>query len=141
MIRYFIKSGDLDIGHIFGPYCFSFSDLIKEKTMGKKYSKDLSLILIEYHLEGKFLELPAKEFKVRSYRRKELAIAVVIGVPNLFSTWSDFERKNFIINTTLEAINLVMNKLSKRKDLYLEGIDRLYSDIKNCSKVFLVKHS
>jgi hypothetical protein len=136
MIGYFVKSGDIDIGHLFSPYCFSFSDLIKEKITGKNYSKDLNLILIEYHLEGRFLELPSEKYKVKSYSTKDLAVAVVIGVPNLFSTWSDSEKKFLIVNTTLEAINLVKNKLSKRRNFDLEGMDRLYTDIKEYSKVF-----
>lgn len=137
MIGYFVKSGDAEMGKIFNVYRFSYSDFLKEKLAGKKYSEDLELILIEYHLEGKFLSLPDKEIRVKAYRRNEHSVAVVIGVPQEFVSWTEIEKKKFLITTTLEAVIAVKSNLSKKTNFDLQKLAELYTDIKIYSKMFL----
>jgi hypothetical protein len=137
MIGYFVKAGDLEVGHIFNPYRFAFSTMLDEKLAGKNYSKDLQLILIEYHLEGKFLAFPGEDYKIKPYREKEHSIGVVIGVPYKFLVWPDIEKKKFIVNTTLRAITIVKDNLSQKENFDLEGITRLYTEVEEYSKAFL----
>lgn len=137
MIGYFVKSGDKVFSEIFGPCCFAFSEMLEKQLAGKKYSKDLELILIEYHLEGKFLKLPDREYRVKSYRRSERSIAVVVGVTHKFSLFSNVEKKQFIVSTTLKAVTAVKNKLARKTGFDLESVLRLYDDIKECSRSFL----
>jgi hypothetical protein len=71
MIGYFTKAGDPEVEAIFGPYRQSFRRLLKNKLEGRKYGDGLNLILIQYHLEGRFLQTTPQMFKVLSYRKKE----------------------------------------------------------------------
>ena len=93
---------------------------------------DLELLLIQYYVEGKFSRYLPEEPKVGNYSKKNKDIAVAIGVPcHLFHVKNEFERREFIVDSTLSAIVLVKNRLEKKKlDI---NFSALIKDIKELS--------
>jgi hypothetical protein len=136
MIGYFTKEGDVDVGAPFNPYLQSFKRIMKMKVAHKKYGTGLDLILIQYHLEGKYLELPAKMYKVMPYRKKEHSISVIVGVPQSFKDLSDIAKRQFIIDTTVESARLVREK-TIRLGFAKINFEMLLRDIVDCTKEYL----
>jgi hypothetical protein len=131
MIDYFIKVSTGESGDIFRKYVWSFRKLINEYINITKYSDDVDLLLIEFSMEGKFIEYPKKEIRFRSYRLKEKSAAVTVGVRKEFIEWTDNEKKQFIITSTLNSIELARNALRK-KGLDISGFPRLLVDLNDC---------
>lgn len=136
MIGYFTKSGDTEVSSVFGPYRQTFKRIMKKRLADRKYGTGLDLILIQYHLEGKYLELPTKMYKVKSYSKKERALSVVVGVPQGFKELSDIAKRQFIVDTTLESIGLVQEKMLRLGFTEID-FELLIHDINECAKEFL----
>ncbi len=136
MIGYFVKAGDPDVGNAFQPWLLSFRNIIHRTVAPKSYGDDLRLILIEYDLEGKFMEFPKREYRVYSYRRNERSMIVMVGVREDFGTWPDPEKRRFIVESTLHATELAREKMLK---LGYPGVDfeQLMSDLHLCAKEYL----
>lgn len=139
MIGYFIKSGDESVSDIFTPYVWrerGFETLFKN-TIGKKdYGSDLKLLLIKFYVEGKFEISGPEQPKLSNYSTKNKDIAVDIAVtPKDFHNKNDKERRSFVVNSTLNAIDLVREKLSKKKlDI---DFDQLLNDVRIAGKKYL----
>lgn len=135
MIGYFIKAGDYRLDPYFKPYQLKLRDIIKNQMSSKNYGDDLSLILIEYQLEGQFLQLPKEPVSIGRYSKKEHAISVVVGVSRDFQYYSDVEKKQFIVNTTIKAIQRAKIKMEK---MGLNKIDfsQLLEDFQKCAEIY-----
>jgi hypothetical protein len=139
MIRYFISAGDESVSDMFSPYVWNnlgFSTLFSNKFSNKSYGSDLKLILIKYYVEGKFEVNGPEKPKVSNYSKKNKDISVAYTVhTNDFHLRDDIERKEFIVESTLNAIILVQEKLFKQRlDIDFEG---LLTDIKLIAIGFL----
>ncbi|MCL4507815.1 MAG: hypothetical protein M1434_00880 [Chloroflexi bacterium] len=138
MIGYFFKAGDPQVASMFLPYIGGPSGLgtLLEPLMHKNYGDALTLLLIQYYVEGKFqINLP-DHLKVRNYSTKNRDIAVVIPVTrSVFHEASEEQRREFLLRSTLDAISAVRARLEKRKvnvDFY-----RLVKDVEEIGKVFI----
>ena len=131
MVGFFIKVSTGESGDVFRKYVWSFRKLIKENININKYSDDVDLLLIEFTMEGKFVKYPKKDIRFISYRVKEKSAAVAVGVRKEFIEWTDHEKKQFIIASTLDSIELAKNAFIK-KGLDIRGIPRLLVDLKEC---------
>jgi hypothetical protein len=136
MIGYFTLEGDVEVGEHFNPYLDGFRDVLKNRFANREYGKELTLILVEYHLEGKQLKSIPDSPIVLPYRKKECSLGVAIGVPRSFKDFSDYEKKKFIIDTTLEAVNLSYKKMS-RLGYSKINFDSLINDVKECAMEYL----
>jgi hypothetical protein len=137
MIDYFVKAGDIYVGQFFIPYEKEFINIINKNISGNDYGQGLEILLIEYHLEGQFLQIPEERYKVNSYRRKEQSVSVTVYVPETFKLLSELEKKNFIISTTKDAVILVKEKMAKKENMRI-NFDKLLSDLEECSNNFLI---
>ena len=139
IIGFFQLSGDEDVGDLFTPYVWGencFTKFINPIIKSANYGIDLKLILIQYYVEGKFdLNAPDKP-KLSNYSSKKKDIAVTIHVTrDKFHDVSDSKRRQFIVETTLQAIDMVEKRLSKRKlDI---NFDALRKDIQKAAKEYL----
>ena len=139
MIGYFIKSGDENVSDIFTPYVWrekGFDTFLEKATSGKEYGSDLKLLLIKFYVEGKFDINGPDQPKPGNYSTKNKDIAVEITVKLTdFHNRNDLDRKNFIVSSTLKAIELAREKLSKKKlDI---DFDQLLSDVRVTGKKYL----
>jgi hypothetical protein len=139
MIGYFIKSGDERVSEMFTPYIWKehgLGTLYENKFLNKDYGKDLNLILIKYYVEGKFEIYGPKFPKVTSFSNKNKDIGIEISVScEYFHNRNEFERREFVLDSTINAVKLVKDKLQKRKlDI---KFDELISDINSVGKEYL----
>jgi cellulose biosynthesis protein BcsQ len=139
MIGYFIKSGDENVSEIFTPYVWKengFENIFKTIIGEKDYGKDLKLLLIKYYVIGKFEINAPEQPKASNYSTNNKDIAVDVTVmPKDFHDRNDKERRTFIVNSTLSAIDLVRARLSKKKlDI---DFDQLISDVEKAGKSFI----
>ncbi len=74
MIGYFLKTGDPEISEKFGKYSKEYSSFTKKFIENKVYGNDLKLILIEYHVSGKFLDWEDIHPRVLNYSKKKTKI-------------------------------------------------------------------
>lgn len=138
MISYYIKASD-EICDIFIPYVwkrYGLGQLIEDYLANKKYGNDLNLLLIQYYVEGKFSSYLPESPKVGNYSTKNKDIAVAIGVTrDIFHDRNEFERREFIVDSTLKAVELVKARLTKKKlDI---DFDSLIRDVKELSDIYL----
>jgi hypothetical protein len=139
MIGYFLKLGDEAVSEMFTPYIWEehgFDSVLKNKFLKANYGPDLNLLLIMYYVEGKF-DINGPEFlKVSNYSHKNKNISVAIMVRSeQFHNRNEFERREFIIDSTIKAIDQVRAKLEKKK-LNIR-FDELMSDIIAAGNVYL----
>jgi hypothetical protein len=129
MIHYFLKPGDVDVSEMFTPYVWGQNGLGTRlvKELRQEYGSDLKLLLIMYYIEGKFAVNGPEQAKVNSYSNKNKDISVAISVTSkLFHLRNEFERREFIVDSSLFAIQMVEEKLKKRKlqiDFYMLSQD------------------
>ncbi|MDE3183515.1 MAG: hypothetical protein KGM16_08860 [Bacteroidota bacterium] len=132
MIGYFLKAGDESVSEMFSPYIWKehgFGTLFENAYINKSYGNDLKLILIMYYVEGAFNINGPENLKVNNYSNKKKDISVAITVlPNQFHNRNEFERREFIVDSTLKAVKLVRDKLSKKKNLDIK-FEELISDV------------
>lgn len=126
---------------MFTPYVwkeYGFGNLLDSELLEKHYGNDLKLLLIQYYIEGKFSSYLPESPKVGNYSTKNKDIAVAIGVTrDVFHDRNEFERREFIVDSTLKAVELVKARLIKKKlDI---DFDRLIRDMKELSDVYLKK--
>jgi hypothetical protein len=140
MIKYYLSTGDETTGDMFTPYVWGESGLgeLMDKVLKKPYGDDLVLLLIQYYIEGKFSSYVPAEPKLGNYMKKNKDIAVAIGVtPEKFHNRNEFERREFIVDSTLDAIKLVKTRLTKKKlDI---DFDRLIKDVQEAADKYLKK--
>ncbi len=141
MVKYFTSCGDERGSKMFTPYIWKnsgFGALIDKITLDKRYGNDLKLLLVKYYIEGEFSsasDLPS-EPKVLNYSTKNKDIAVNLPVTReLFHDRNEFERREFIVDSTLNTVKLVRDKLKKKKlDIDFES---LMKDITEISEEYL----
>lgn len=141
MVGYYISTGDEEVGDRFIPYVWGDNGLgigIKKDISNKDYGNDLKLLLIKYYVEGKFSRYLPHEPKVNNYMSKCKDISVDIAVTKeLFHDRNEFVRREFIVDSTLNAVKLVRDKLKKKKlDIDFEA---LINDLKEVSEEYLRK--
>jgi hypothetical protein len=139
MIKYFMNSGDENVSKMFTPYLWGehgFSTLFEDRYANKQYGNDLKLLLIKYYIEGKFDINGPESIKVNNYLKKSRDIGVDILVPfDKFHYRNEFERREFIVDTSMNAISLVKEKLVPRKlDI---NFDLLSNDLIQTSQEYL----
>ena len=135
MIGYFVEAGDPEVSKIFQPYRSSFRNIVQRHIAPNNYGDDLQLILIDYHLEGKFLPFPKQEYRVHSYRRNERSIIVIVGVRRDFGGMSSTENKKFIVDSTFRAVELARDKMRKLSYSKVDFV-RLLSDLHVCAQEY-----
>lgn len=138
MIGYFIKAGDPETGEMFRPYIgtpYGLGQRLK-RIENKDYGTGMDLLLIQLYVEGKFPIFGPEQLKVRNYSTKEKAIVVAIPVNrSSFHDVGEIERRQFLVNSTLNAINAVRARLQKRKlDI---DFDTLYRDVQEIGQEFI----
>jgi hypothetical protein len=130
MVGYFVSSGDPEVDSMFAPYVWGatgLANLLKPLKL-KNYGTELKLLLIEYYVEGKFTEHLFDEIRLRNYSTKSKDISAQVPVRRSdFHDRTDRQRREFLLKTTLEAIELVRGRLEKRK-LGVD-FDRLRQDV------------
>ncbi|WP_109672055.1 hypothetical protein [Dyadobacter jejuensis] len=139
MIGYYLSTGDEEVSNMFSPYVWKengLDTLMDLKLAKKNYGDDLDLLLIQYYVEGKFSSYLPEEPKVGNYLKKNKDIAVAIAVTrDVFHDRNEFERREFIVNSTLNAIELVRKRLIKKKlDI---DFDSLIRDVKELAYIYL----
>jgi len=119
MIGFFIKSGDVDVDGMFSPYIWStvgIDPYVKKYIKPNVYSKHLDLLLIMFYVEGKYFDQPIENGKVSNYNSKEKSISVAIDVSKeKFHKRNEEERKKYIVESIILAVNLVADKMKKKK--------------------------
>lgn len=137
MVKYYLDTGDQLGSDMFSPYVWEgngFGELINKISLNKEYGLDLKLLLVKYYIEGKFSGYMPIEPKPGNYSTKNKDIAVDVAVTKeLFHNRNEFERREFIVDSTLNAVKLVQEKL-KKLDV---DFDSLLSDLKEVSKQYL----
>lgn len=139
MIGYFLKSGDETVSQIFTPYIWQehgLATLFESRFKNKDYGPDLKLLLIMYYVEGKFdINGPAIP-KISNYSNKNKDLNIAITVKSgQFHDRNEFERREFVFDSTVNAIKLVRDKLAKKK-LNI-NFDELMSDVTSVGNVYL----
>jgi hypothetical protein len=137
MIGYYISCSE-EVCDIFKPYVWDkhgLDTLMKNKLAGD-YGNDMELLLIQYYVEGKFSNYLPAQPKLGNYMKKSRDIVVAIGVPReSFHDRNEFERREFIVDSTLNAIKLVKERLIKKKlDV---DFDKLTKDVREVSREYL----
>ena len=119
MIGFFLKAGDEEVSKMFSPYIwddFGFATLFEKKFLNKGYGKDLKQLLIMYYVEGKFDVHGPEAPKISNYSNKNRDISVAITVrADQFHDRSEFDKKEFIIISTLNALKMVKRKVREKK--------------------------
>lgn len=138
IIGYFIDQGDnlpesnkfVDYNNV---YDYSFLDPFFKN---KKYGNDLDLILIQYHISGKFRDWMQIRPRALNYSNKEKAISVIVGVKKEdFLALSHQQKKQFLVDTTRQAVLDVRARLEKKKlDV---DFDSLVKDLDEVNKKYL----
>jgi hypothetical protein len=140
MIGYSLIAGDEIVSSMFDPYIWSergFSTLFKNGLLNKDYGPDLRLLLVMYYVEGKFDVNGPKLPKVGNYSKKDKNISVAITVKDgQFHNRNEFERREFIVDSTIKAVKLVREKPTIRK-LNIK-FDDLIADIVSVGNVYLI---
>ena len=117
MIKYFVKAGDPRVGEMIDPYIWGLSGIrTLLKPLGEKnYGDGLILLLIQFYVEGQFPIFGPAELKVLNYSTKNKDIAVTIPVtPSRFHEVGEAQRREFVLQSTLDAITAVEHRLQKR---------------------------
>lgn len=135
MIGYFIKSCDISLSQLLYPFLKDITSIINENMLST-YGRGIRVFLIEYYLEGKYLQTPNKAYKVNSYLKKDQSISVTFFVQENIKTLSANEIRKYIVNTTEEAIHLVKRKMDDN-DVITIDFKKMSEDFKLCSDIFL----
>jgi hypothetical protein len=139
MIGYFVGSGDTNVNGMITSYLWGPNGLAKlVKPLKKKnYGPALKLLLIEYYGEGEFSSaFNVPNVKVSNYSSKNRDISVKVPVKRIdFHDTDDLHKRKFLVQTTLEAIELVRVRLeSKKLDVDMQ---RLRRDVEAIGEVFI----
>jgi len=141
MIRYFILSGDADVEQLFEPYLWSMKGLarrVKSTCEVGAYGSDLRLILIQYYVEGKYDIGAPPAPRLRHYSKKNKDIAVAFPVTHdRFHDVGEQERRQFIVDTTFQSIDMVEARLGKRRlDIDFVSLRR---DVNSAAREYLAQ--
>lgn len=139
MIGFFLKSGDETVSEMFTPYIWQehgLGTLFEKRFLNNDYGSDLKLLLIMFYVEGKF-EINGPELpKVSNYSKKNKNIRVAITArPEQFHNKNEFERREFIVDSTINAIKLVRDKVAKKR-LNI-NFDELISNLISVGNMYL----
>lgn len=138
MIGYFIRKGGPETGRVFNSQLNIYKKYIEKYINIKKYGNNLSLILIQYYISGKFLEFNSSRTKLLNYLPKEKAIAFIMEVDHKdFLKLSDEGQKKFIIKTTLNSVLAVKKRLEK-KNMDID-FNSLVNDLNLLNDIFYKK--
>ena len=139
LISYYIHTGGMEVGDLFRPYVWGqhgLGSVLEACTLRDGYGHGLTLVLIQYFVEGEFSTGGPIEPKVSNYSTKNKDIAVAFPVTrDKFHDVGERQRRQFIVATTLQAIDMVEARLAKRKlDIDFE---RLRNDVLAAAKEYL----
>ena len=139
VIGYFQKTGIGDSDVDFSAYIWGDKGYVKllKEILSKNYGNDLELLLIQYYVEEDYKPgwSPEKS-RLSNYSNKNKDIAVAFSVTkDKFHNVSEGERRKFVAETTLQAIDLVEERLGKRKlDI---DFKRLRKDVVKAGEEFM----
>ena len=136
MIGFFVKAGDPEVGNHFRLYQKEFRDIVHRNVFVNHYGEGIDLILIQFHLEGRFLQIPDEQYKVNYFRKKEKSASVNVYVPMTFQFVTEREKKEFISKTTTEAVLLIKKRMEKKENIYI-NFDQLLQDLEKCTEEYL----
>jgi hypothetical protein len=140
IIKYFTKSGDEKVSEMFTPYVWQehgFNTVLNEYLLNHDFGTDLKLLLVEYYVEGKFDVNGPVYPKVSNYSKKDKSISVAFTVSKIvFHDRNEFERREFIIDSTKKAVELVRDKLLKKR-LNID-FEKLLNEIKPVINKYLI---
>lgn len=136
MIGYSIVAWDFNASTPFTAYEHAFAKLLRQRIGEHKYGDDLDLILVQYWVEGQFAPPVAKQYRVQGYRKKEKSVGVIVWVARSFQDKSEEEKRQFIVDTTLEVIRLVRIKMD-RLGYKVIDFDRLTTDVRKCADEYI----
>lgn len=142
IIKYYVSCGDDKISEMFTPYVwkeYGLDTVLEKCIQSQKFDSDLYLLLVEYYVEGKF-DVNGPEYpKVSNYSKKNKSVSVAFTVrKKMFHDRNEFERREFIVDSTIQAIRLVKEKLSKKK-LNID-FDQLLLEIKPAIEKYLTSN-
>lgn len=129
MIGFFEKAGDPEAGALFDTYVWGeqgIRTLVEKGLAGRRYGKDLKLILIQYYVEGTYPVNGPDQPTVSRYSTKDKSISVSIPVRKEdFHNVDSAGRKRFIVDSIRTALSLVEERSRKKKlDLRYEELRR-----------------
>jgi tetratricopeptide (TPR) repeat protein len=136
IIKFFILAGDYQASDAFEPHQKAYRDIIEKRLGGKDYGASLIMILIQYHLEGEYWKLPEKPIKLGNYTPAGRSIGAVVGISKDFGSWSESEKRSFIISTTIQTIEMVRERMNRRGTTDMD-FDGLIADLETCSREYL----
>jgi len=137
MIGYFVKSGDISMSQKILPYIKEISRIISDR-MDSNYGQGLNILLIKYYLEGKYLAIPNEEYRIENYREVDHSLSIVFYIPKKLISYSAFEMKNTIIQTSFLAIQMAKEKIENEK-IFDVDFKKILFDYKICAELFLTK--
>jgi hypothetical protein len=139
MIGYFVAAGDPTVKDIIHPYIWGPDGLanLLRPLKEKDYGPALKLLLIEYYVEGTYSSaFNVMEVKVSNYSSKNKDISVKVPIKKIdFHGKGDLHRRKFLLQTTLEAIELVRIRLERKK--LAVDMQLLRCDVEAISKKFI----
>ena len=119
MIGYYLHAGDEESADMFTPYIWGSNGLgkrIKNQLDVSNLGFGLNLLLVKYYLEGKFSSYLPLEPKLGNYLKKNKDIGIDIGVTReAFHLREEFERREFIEDSTMKAVSMVQKRLDRKK--------------------------
>lgn len=140
IIKYFLWLGGEDADELFTPYVWGkdgFEYYTEPILSQASYGIDLRLLLIKFYVVGVLIPdgLPLKPKLLNySYKNKDIAVAFAV-TREKFHDVGERERREYIVNTTLQAIDMVEGRLGKRKlDIEFEALKR---DVRQAAKDYL----
>lgn len=136
MIGIFVKAGDPEVGNHFLLYQKEFRDIVHRNVFVNNYGEGIDLILIQFHLEGRFLQIPDEQYKVNYFRKKEKSASVNVYVPMTFQFVTEREKKEFISKTTTEAVLIIKKRMEKKENIHI-NFDQLLQDLEKSTEEYL----
>ncbi len=106
------------MSEMFQPYLWGekgLSSYVRRQIEENSYGEDLRLLLIMYFVEGRFDTGSPVDVEMGNYSFKKREVSVRIPVLKAsFHSQETMNRRKFIVDSTLLAVDMVRNRLEKR---------------------------
>lgn len=118
MIEYFIKTGGKNVSH-FSDYIWrenGFKTVLDKYANNLQSNEELKTLLIKYIVDGEIITFKRSKRPISKYDNEEKEISIDVFVSqDEFWNKPETDRKEYIANTTINAIEKVEQKLKKQK--------------------------
>ncbi len=115
MIGYFVKTGGENTA-FFSDYIWrenGFKTILDKYLVEQSFGSDLNLLLIKYIVDGDILTFKTIKRNISAYSTQNKDISVDINVRNTdFLEQAELERRNYIVQSTLSAVNTVEKQVA-----------------------------